>query len=155
MDRFLLEQDIGHREGVISPRKVHFRLLHAFPRPKLRLVCEGGVEADQEEGERRKQLDQHLSFDLLAWVWAAGCVKGFVTCFLEVPFACLGSMATVVQPYCLWNSQKTCYKTFTTTCRPRLRIIYLSVHVQYDLLADSFVACEFTVQTVRLLCQAA
>ena len=24
---------------------------------------------------------------------ATGCVKGFVTCFLEVPLACLGSMA--------------------------------------------------------------
>ena len=36
---------------------------------------------------------------------SAGCVKGFVTSFLEVPLACLGSMATAVQHSCLWNSQ--------------------------------------------------
>ena len=29
-------------------------------------------------------------------------------------------MAAAVQPSCLWNSQKTCYKTFSSTCRPRL-----------------------------------
>ena len=46
--------------------------------------------------------------------------KGFVTCFLEIPLAFLGSMAAAVQPICLWNSQKTCYKTLSTTCRPRL-----------------------------------
>ena len=43
---------------------------------------------------------------------AAGWEKGLVTCFLEVPLACLGSMAAAVQPNCLWNSQKI--------CRPRL-----------------------------------
>ena len=51
---------------------------------------------------------------------AAGLGKGFVTCFLEVPLACLGSMAAAVQPSYLWNSQKTCYKTFPSTCRPTL-----------------------------------
>ena len=51
---------------------------------------------------------------------AGGCVKGFVKCFLEVPLAWLGSMAAAVQPSCLRNSHKTCYKTFSTTCRPRL-----------------------------------
>ena len=51
---------------------------------------------------------------------AAGCVKSFVACFLEVRLACLGSMAASVQPSCLWNSQKTCYETFSSTCRPRL-----------------------------------
>ena len=51
---------------------------------------------------------------------AAGCVKGFITCFLEVPLPCLGSMAAAVHPNCLWNSQKTFYTTLSTTCRPRL-----------------------------------
>ena len=51
---------------------------------------------------------------------AAGCVKGFETCFLEVPLACLGSMAAAVQPSCPWNPQKTCYITFSMTCCPTL-----------------------------------
>ena len=51
---------------------------------------------------------------------AAGYGKGFVTCFLKVLLACLGSRAAAVQPNCLWNSQKTCYNTFSSTCRPRL-----------------------------------
>ena len=33
----------------------------------------------------------------------------------KFPFACLGSMAAAVQPSCLWNSQKDCYKTFSST----------------------------------------
>ena len=41
-------------------------------------------------------------------------------CFLKVPLACLGSMAAAVQPNGLGNSQKTFYKTFGTSCRPRL-----------------------------------
>ena len=52
---------------------------------------------------------------------AAGCEKGFVKCFLKVPLASLGSMAVVVQPNGLWNSQKTFYKTCFTSCRLRLR----------------------------------
>ena len=43
-----------------------------------------------------------------------------IKCFLEVPFACLGSMAAAVQPSCLWNSLKTCNKTFSWTCHPTL-----------------------------------
>ena len=39
---------------------------------------------------------------------AAGCIKGFVIFFLEVPLACLDSLAAAVQPNGLWNSQKTC-----------------------------------------------
>ena len=48
----------------------------------------------------------------------ATCSKGFVISFLKVPLACLGSMAAAVQPNGLWNSQKTFYKTFLTSCRP-------------------------------------
>ena len=52
------------------------------------------------------------SREILATFWrevflqsgAAGWVKGFVTCFLEVPLACLGSMAAAVQPNGLGNS---------------------------------------------------
>ena len=45
---------------------------------------------------------------------AAGCIKGFVKCFLEVPLACLGSMTAAVQHNSLYNSQKTFHKTFFT-----------------------------------------
>ena len=38
---------------------------------------------------------------MLSGTAAAGCVIGFVTCFLEVPLACLGIMAAAVQPNCL------------------------------------------------------
>ena len=55
---------------------------------------------------------------------AAGCVKGFATCFLDVPPACLGSMAAAVQPSCLWNSPKTCYKTFYTVSRICNRLLF-------------------------------
>ena len=55
---------------------------------------------------------------------AATCSEGFAIFFLKVPLACMGSMAAAVQPNCLWKSQKTCYKTFTSTCCPRL---YLSI----------------------------
>ena len=41
--------------------------------------------------------------------WAASCSEGFVTCFLKVPLACLGSMAAAVQP----NSLGTLRKHFT------------------------------------------
>ena len=57
---------------------------------------------------------------------AVGCEKGFATCFLKVPLACLGSMAAAAQPNCLWNSQKTCHKTFSSTCRPRLYMWWVS-----------------------------
>ena len=50
----------------------------------------------------------------------ATCSEGFVLCFLKVPLAWLGSMAAAVQPDGLWNSPKTFYKTFGTSCRPRL-----------------------------------
>ena len=45
-------------------------------------------------------------------------------CFLKVSLACLGSMAAAEQLNVLGNSQITCYKTFGTSCRPRL---YMSV----------------------------
>ena len=46
--------------------------------------------------------------------------KCFVKCFLKVPLTCLGSMVAAVQPDGLQISQKIFYKTFFTTCRPRL-----------------------------------
>ena len=51
---------------------------------------------------------------------AATGSEGFVTYFLKVPLACLGSMAAAVQPSGMGNSQKTFYKTFLTSYRPRL-----------------------------------
>ena len=54
---------------------------------------------------------------------AATCSGGFVKCFLSVPLACSGSMAAAVQAAQRpGNSQKTCFKTFGTSCRPRLYI---------------------------------
>ena len=50
---------------------------------------------------------------------AATCSEGFVICFLKVAPACLGSMAVAEQPKDLRNSQKTLYKTFGTSFRPR------------------------------------
>ena len=49
----------------------------------------------------------------------ATCSEGFVTCFLKVPFSCLGSMAAAIHPNPWGNSQKTLYKTFGTSCRPQ------------------------------------
>ena len=43
-------------------------------------------------------------------VWGGRLYKRFVAYFLEVPLSCLGSMTAAVQPKCLWNSEKTCYK---------------------------------------------
>ena len=37
---------------------------------------------------------------------AATCSEGFVTCFLNVPLACLGSMAAAVQPNSLGTLRK-------------------------------------------------
>ena len=55
----------------------------------------------------------------------AGCEKGFVKCFLIIPFACLVSIAAV-QPNYLWNSQETFYNTFFTTCRPRVYVFTMN-----------------------------
>ena len=63
-----------------------------------------------------KDRDQGLNLQLkYVHTGVSGCEQGFITCFLEVPLASLSSMAAAVQPHCLWNSQKTCYKTFSTT----------------------------------------
>ena len=51
---------------------------------------------------------------------AAGCKRGFVTFLLKVPLPCLSCMAVAIQPNCLWNSQKTFYKAFYSTCCSRL-----------------------------------
>ena len=59
-------------------------------------------------------------------VWAATWSEGFVKCFLKVQLACLGSMAAVVQTNGLCNSYKTLYKTFGTSCRPRLYLMHCS-----------------------------
>ena len=52
---------------------------------------------------------------------AAGCVKCFVTCFLEVPLACLGSMVDAIQPNGLWNSQKHVTKPSEQVAAPDCR----------------------------------
>ena len=49
---------------------------------------------------------------------AATCENGFVKCFLEVPLACLGSMAAALQPNSLGNSRKKVNKTFGASGRP-------------------------------------
>ena len=62
----------------------------------------------------------------------ATCSEGCVIYFLKIIiFACRGSMATAVQPNSLGNTRKTFYKTFRTSCRPRL-YIYVD-HLIWDL----------------------
>ena len=56
---------------------------------------------------------------------AAGSEKGFVKCSMKVPLAC---MAASVQPNCLWNCQKTFYKTFFTPAAPDCMIIVGKPH---------------------------
>ena len=46
--------------------------------------------------------------------------KKIEKCFLKVTLPCMGSTAAAVQPNGLWNSQKTFYKTFGTSCRTSL-----------------------------------
>ena len=86
---------------------------------------------------------------------AAGWGKGFVTCLLEVPLACLGSMAAAVQPSCQWNSQKTCYRTFSSTCRPR-QVTLLTHHFQepflqrgWDILEPGGISVASVVAAIR------
>ena len=46
------------------------------------------------------------------------------------------ALAAAVQPNCLWNSQKTFYKTFFTTCRPRLyatTVLSLRIMIMTDI----------------------
>ena len=55
---------------------------------------------------------------------AAGRGKGFVTCFLRVPlgyYSCYAAQASKE------NFQKTCYKTSSSTCRPRLYLVHVIV----------------------------
>ena len=52
---------------------------------------------------------------------AAGWGEGFETCFLRVPQA-VGPKG---------NFQHTCYKTFYTTCRPRLYVVQVALRVSF------------------------
>ena len=65
---------------------------------------------------------------------AAGCGKGFATCFLRVPQAAGLNCSCHAAQASKGNFQKTYYKTFYTTCRPRLYISwctgFLSLGVQ-------------------------
>ena len=115
MDTFFLSQ-VCYEHDIFNIAKEHPR----------RYVLSTGGEVDAGRGVTTPGVAlYHEGLDLIAIVssvqsGAAGCVKGFLTCFLEVPLAGLGCMAAAVQPSCLWNSQKACYKTFSATCRPRL-----------------------------------
>ena len=59
---------------------------------------------------------------------AAGWGKGFVTCFLRVPRAVELTCSCHAAPASRGNFQKTCYKTFYSTCRPRLYICPCGAH---------------------------
>ena len=91
-------------------------------------VRHGPVEVEGREVAVLVQVDRGLhrqhdvpgGKDACVQSGAAGCVKGFVTCFLKVPLPCSGCMAAAVQPNCLWNSQKIFYKTFYSTSCPSL-----------------------------------
>ena len=53
-------------------------------------------------------------------VWGGRLSKRFCNMISGSSPCLLGQHGSAVQPSCLWNSQKTCYKTFSSTCRPRL-----------------------------------
>ena len=77
------------------------------------------------QGRKLSCLSISISSILQVQSGASGWEKGFGNFFLKVPIAYLGSTAAVVKPNSLWNSQKTFYKTFFTTCCPKL--YFLSV----------------------------
>ena len=58
----LVEDDIPVGTRGVAPWKEDLRLPHPSPLPELCLVPERGVEVDQEEGDDREQLHQHLAF---------------------------------------------------------------------------------------------
>ena len=60
------------------------------------------------------------SFVIYLQSGAAGWGKGFVTCFLRVPEAAGLNCSCHAAQATNRNFQKTCYKTFNSTCRPRL-----------------------------------
>ena len=82
---------------------------------------------------------------------AATCSEGFVICFLEAPLACLSSITAAVQPNSLWNSQKTFYKTFRTSCCPRLYLTSYQ-HIELDKLHPIlYLRARIRRETVALL----
>ena len=58
---------------------------------------------------------------------AAGCVKGFARYFLIVPQAVGMNCICHAAQASKGNFQKTCYKTFSTNCRPRLYQIHIYI----------------------------
>ena len=62
---------------------------------------------------------------------AAGCGKCFVTCVLRVPQTVGLNCSCHAAQASKGNSQKTCYKTLYTTCRPRLYLACLSKHLKF------------------------
>ena len=56
---------------------------------------------------------------------AATRTEGFVVCLLKVLLTCLRRISAAVQPNSKQNYQKTFYKIFGTSCRPRLYISYI------------------------------
>ena len=62
----------------------------------------------------------HSWVDLDIQSGAAGCGKGFVTCFLRVPQTAGLNCSCHAAQASTGNFQETCYKTFCSTCRPRL-----------------------------------
>ena len=56
---------------------------------------------------------------------AATRSEGFVVCLLKVLLTCLRRISAAVQPNSKQNYQKTFYKIFGTSCRPRLYISYI------------------------------
>ena len=72
---------------------------------------------------------QQLSFLLQSG--AAGWGKGFETCLLRVPPAVGLNWTCHAAQASKGNVQKTCYKTFYSTCRPRLYVLLLERSAVY------------------------
>ena len=70
--------------------------------------------AKQKGRRRRRGSSEAVS----STIW--GCGKCFVTCFLRVPQAARLNCSCHAAQASRGNFQKTCFKTFYWTCRPRL-----------------------------------
>ena len=126
----------GTRASAHARGAMYARCLRGFVLGRRRLIlvrqspfvvegnCEGGREDETKGRWSNWGNTGHGSCMYgLAQSGASGCEKGFVKCFLRVPLACLGSMATAVEPNSLGTLRKMLTKPFTQPDAPRCQIV--------------------------------
>ena len=87
----------GIQSGVIFCRS----LLTCYTRQALvQILCSpsGNLEKKRKQNKTSRLSGRPTMNITYIQSGAAGCVKGFLTCYLKVPLACLGSMAAAFQP---------------------------------------------------------